>query len=337
MCLRNFEVEEKVESKGEILIYQTDDYQSQIEVRLENETVWLTQKLMAELFRTSTQNITIHIGNIYSEGELTENSTCKDYLQVQKEGNRVIERTQKFYNLDVIISVGYRVKSKRGTQFRIWATKTLKEFLVRGFVLNEKLLKAQAEKLKQLNDTIQVISAISLSKYLKSDDKDNFLMLLERFSTALNILDDYDYNRINKPSGSISSAYKLEYDEVKIIIQKMKSEIGNSEYFGKEKDESLKSSISAIYQTFGGFDLYPMIIEKAVNLLYFLVKNHSFIDGNKRIAAAIFIYFLDKNNILNNSNLSNDLLVTITLMIANSKSSDKEIIVNIVAILLNKM
>jgi prophage maintenance system killer protein len=330
-------VERKVESKGEIIIYQTEDYQSQIEVRLENETVWLTQNQMVHLFDSSKSNISEHIKAIFLEGELESESTVRKFRTVQKEGSRNVTRDIEFFNLDVIISVGYRVKSKRGTQFRIWATKTLKEFLVRGFVLNEKLLKAQAEKLKQLNDTIQVISAISMSKYLKSDDKDNFLILLQRFSTALNMLDDYDYNRINKPSSSLETAYILEYDEVKDIIQQMKSEIGNSEYFGKEKDESLKSSISAIYQTFGGVDLYPMKIEKAAQLLYFLVKNHSFIDGNKRIAAAIFIYFLDKNNILNKSNLNNDLLVTITLMIANSKSSDKEIIVNIVAILLNKL
>lgn len=321
-------------SKGEIIIYQTEDDQTQIDVRFEDDSVWLTQSQMIHLFATSKQNISLHINNIFKEGELENNSVVKEYLTTAEDGK---DYKTKYYNLDVVISVGYRVKSKRGTQFRIWANKILKDYLVRGYVLNEKLLKAQAEKLIQLNNTIKAISTVSMSNYLKSDDKDNFLILLQRFSTALNMLDDYDYNRVIKPSGTSEKAYILEYDEVKDIIQKMKSEIGNSKYFGKEKDESLKSSISTIYQTFEGVDLYPMIIEKAANLLYFIVKNHSFIDGNKRIAAAIFIYFLDKNNILDNSNLDNDLLVTITLMIANSNPADKEIIVNIVSILLSKV
>jgi prophage maintenance system killer protein len=332
--MRNLRRRIKMENKGEIIIYQTEDNQTQIEVHLEEETVWLSLNQMSVLFDRDKSVISRHIKNIYQEGELSEISTVAKFATIQNEGGRKISREIKYYNLDVIISVGYRVKSLRGTQFRIWANNVLKEFLVSGYVLNEKLLSNQTAKLKQLHGTIQVITSLSASKYLNAEDKDSFLMLLKRFSIALNLLDDYDYNRINKLTGSIVSAYRLDYDEVQCIIRKMKFEIGNSEYFGKEKDESLKSSISAIYQTFDDKDLYPSLEEKAANLLYFLVKNHSFIDGNKRIAAALFLYFLAKNNLLAKTNLDNNLLVSLTLMIANSKPSDKDLIVNIVSILL---
>ncbi|HPI19528.1 MAG TPA: RhuM family protein [Candidatus Kapabacteria bacterium] len=315
-----------MENDNQILIYQTEDGITQIETLVQADTVWLTQEQMAELFQKDRTVITRHINNIFKEGELVFESN------VQKLHFPFSDKRTKLYNLDVIISVGYRVKSKRGTQFRIWANKILKEYLVNGYSLNEKILKLQDYKLKQLQCAIHLIS--NSFKYLNSKEKDSFLFILKQYSNALNTLDDYDYKRLRYIQITSEQTYILEYNEVKGIIEQMKKEISNSKYFGAEKDESLKSSISAIYQTYEGKDLYPTIIEKAVNLLYFLVKNHSFIDGNKRIAAVIFLYFLSKNNKLNQVNLDNDLLVTLTLMIANSNSSDKDLIVNIVSIIL---
>ncbi|OGU14159.1 MAG: hypothetical protein A2X63_06140 [Ignavibacteria bacterium GWA2_35_8] len=320
-----------MENKGEIIIYQTEDNETQIEVRLEEETIWLTQAQMMKLFETTKQNISLHINNIFKEGELQRNSVVKEYLTTAIDGK---DYNTKYFNLDVIISVGYRVKSRRGTQFRIWANKVLKDFLLKGFALNKKLLQNQNEKLNQLNETIKLISSISASEYLNAENKDTILLLLERYSKALNILDDYDYNKFSEIQENEGTVYILKYDEVRKIINKMKSTVNNSKHFGKEKDESLKSSISAIYQTFDGKDLYPTIIEKAVILLYFIVKNHSFVDGNKRIAASVFLYFLAQNKILAQIELDNDLLVALTLMIANSKPSDKDLIVNIVSVIL---
>ena len=320
-----------MENKGEIIIYQTEDNETQIEVRLEEETIWLTQAQMMKLFETTKQNISLHINNIFKEGELQRNSVVKEYLTTAIDGK---DYNTKYFNLDVIISVGYRVKSRRGTQFRIWANKVLKDFLLKGFALNKKLLQNQNEKLNQLNETIKLISSISASEYLNAENKYTILLLLERYSKALNILDDYDYNKFSEIQENEGTVYILKYDEVRKIINKMKSTVNNSKHFGKEKDESLKSSISAIYQTFDGKDLYPTIIEKAVILLYFIVKNHSFVDGNKRIAASVFLYFLAQNKILAQIELDNDLLVALTLMIANSKPSDKDLIVNIVSVIL---
>ncbi|MFC2129856.1 RhuM family protein [Bacteroidota bacterium] len=323
-------------AKGEIKIYQTDDNQIQIDVRLEKETVWLNQYQMAELFQTDRTSVLRHLKNIYRTGELNESSTCAKIAQVQIEGKRSIKRDILFYNLDIIISVGYRVNSIRGTQFRIWANKVLKEYLLTGYSLNERLLQRQSEKLMQLNNAIKLISSVSASDYLSPESKDSFLTILEKYSTALNILDDYDYKRFKEIAATKGAIYTLKYAEVRKVIDKMRPAIANSKYFGKEKDESLKSSISAIYQTFDAKDLYPSIEEKAANLLYFLVKNHSFVDGNKRIAASIFLYFLDKNKALNINALDNNFLVALTLMIANSKPSDKDLIVNIVSALLQR-
>ena len=323
-----------MKNRGEIVIFKTEDNQIQIDVRLEEETVWLTQNQMVSLFNSSKANISEHIKFIYQEGELEKNSTVRKFRTVKIEGRRKVTRELDYYNLDVIISVGYRVKSKRGTQFRIWANRVLKDYLLKGYALNERLLQKQNEKLNLLNNAIKMISSISTDKYLYDESKDSFILLLEKYSTALSILDDYDYNRIKEIEVISKSVHKLKYIEVRKIIDKMKVSIGNSKYFGKEKDESLKSSISTIYQTFGGKDLYPSLEEKAANLLYFIVKNHSFIDGNKRIAAAIFLYFLDKNKLLGKMNFNNNFFVALTLMIANSKPSDKNLIVNIVSVLL---
>lgn len=313
-----------------IVIYQTEDSRTQVEVKLDKETVWLNQSQLSQLFDKDRSVITKHINNVFREGELDEKSNVQ-ILHISGSDKPV-----KFYNLDVIISVGYRVKSKQGTQFRIWANKVLKEFLVQGYALNNRLLQSQKEKLSNLNDAIKLISNLSLSSEIDPSIKSDFLAILDRFSSALLILDDYDYQRLNVISNEYEQSYILNYEEVVGVIEEMKSVSGNSALFGREKDDSLKSSISAIYQTFGGEDLYPSILAKAINLLYFLVKNHSFVDGNKRIAAALFLYFLQKNKQLDKINLDNNLLASLTLLIANSKPQERELILNIVNIMLKK-
>ena len=210
----------------------------------------------------------------------------------------------------------------------------MKEYLVQGYSLNKRLLEKEQEKFKSLKDAVKLISSISLNKAISSDDKENLINLLEKYSSALGLLDDYDFGRIREITHDNQEVYILSYQEVKAVIDRMKKAIGGSELFGKEKDDSLKSSISAIYQTFDGEDLYKSLMEKAVNLLYFLVKNHSFVDGNKRIAASIFIYFLDKNNFLEKINIDNSLLAALTLLIANSKPEERELIVNLSSVIL---
>ena len=318
---------------SEIVIYQNQNNRTEIEVRLNQETVWLSLNQMADLFNKAKSTISEHIKNVFAEGELENESTVRNFRTVQIEGERSVEREIEFYNLDVIISVGYRVKSKQGTQFRIWANKVLKEFLVQGYALNNHLLQSQKEKLSNLNDAIKLISNLSLSTAIDPSIKSDFLAILDKFSSALLLLDDYDYQRLNEVPAEYEESYILNYEEVRGIIEEMKSVSGNSELFGREKDDSLKSSISAIYQTFDGVDLYPTILVKAVNLLYFLVKNHSFVDGNKRIAAALFLYFLQKNNQLDKINLDNNLLASLTLLIANSKPQERELILNIVNVM----
>jgi prophage maintenance system killer protein len=230
--------------------------------------------------------------------------------------------------------VGYRINSKRGTQFRIWANNVLKDYLLKGYALNQNILNKEHKKLIQLNEVIKMISRLSLNNAIKTKSKTGFLEILDKYSSALAILDNYDNQRIQLLENNKEKAYLLEYDEIISLISEMKNRFESSELFGREKDESLKSSISSIYQTFAGLDLYPSIIDKATNLLYFLVKNHSFIDGNKRIAAAIFIYFLEKCNRLLTTNIDNNLLATLTLLIANSKPQERELILNIVSIIL---
>lgn len=319
-----------MKTKGEIVIYQNDESKSQVEVKLLDETLWLSLNQISMLFQRNKSSISRHLNNIYKTGELNLNSTVANFATVQIEGDREVERTIEYYNLDVIISVGYRVNSKAGTQFRIWANNILKNYLVKGFAVNEDLLRKERSKLNDLNQAIKLISEFNSSNLIDNEIKSDFMRLLDKYSSALLILDSYDNQKLFNYTSENESACKLEYDEVIGIIEEMKESNSNTRLFGLEKDESLKSSISAIYQTFGGVDLYPSILDKAVNLLYFIVKNHSFVDGNKRIAASIFLYFLDKNDRLNKINLDNNLLAALTLLIANSKPSERELIINII-------
>jgi hypothetical protein len=272
-------------NSSEIKIYQVEDGQTEIEVKLHDETVWLSQKQMAELFDKDSDTIGLHLKNIYKSGELQETATTEESSVVQIEGKRNVKRKIRIYNLDAIISVGYRVNSKRGTQFRMWANKVLKEYLVKGFSLNEKRLKSQTKRLLELQHTVKIIGSVLDQKRLTGDEGEALLKLITDYAYALDLLDQYDYQKLEIPESNRKEVFRLSYDEAKGLIKKVKSVYDTTALFGKEKDKSFESSISTIYQTHNGQDLYPSLEEKAAHLLYFITKNHSFIDGNKRINA----------------------------------------------------
>ncbi len=326
--------------KSEIKIYKTDEGKTSIEVKLEKETVWLSQKQMAELFEKDSDTIGLHLKNIYKSGELDEISTTEKYSVVRQEGNRKVKRQIKFYNLDAIISVGYRVNSKRGIQFRKWASQILKDYLIKGYAINQQRLVKQAEQLKKLKETIKILGNALESKELSNDESKGLLKIISDYSYALEILDQYDYQTLKIENTTKNEIYHLTYEEAIKQIGLVKQTFGNSELFGHEKDNSFRSSISTIYQTFGGVDLYPSIEEKAANLLYFIVKNHSFSDGNKRIAAFLFLYFLEKNGLLftkmGNKRIADNALVALTLMIAVSKPEEKDTMIKVIVNLINK-
>ena len=324
--------------ENKIIIYQTEDGQTQIDVRLENETVWLTQAQMVELFQTTKQNISLHVGNVFKEGELEQEATVKEYLTVQKEGKREVARQVKYYNLDVIISVGYRVKSKRGTAFRIWARNVLKDYLVKGYAVNERIRHEQIGELRQLvgmlGRTIQNQSVIS------NDETSALFEVVTDYTYALDTLDNYDYERLSIDKTTKEEPFHATYENAMDAIDGLREKFGGSVLFGNEKDDSFKSSIGQIYQTFGGEELYPSVEEKAAMLLYLVTKNHSFSDGNKRIAATLFLWFLNNNGILyrpdGSKRLADNTLVALTLMIAESKTEEKDVMVKVVVNLINQ-
>ena len=324
--------------ENQIVIYQTEDGQTQIDVRLENDTVWLTQAQMAALFDKTPQNITMHIRNAYNEGELDKSATCKEYLQVQTEGKRKVKRIQKYYDLDVIISVGYRVKSKRGTAFRIWARKIIKNYLVKGYAVNERIRKEQIGELRQL---VQVVGrAINNQELPNTTESQDLLNVVVDYTYALDTLDNYDYERLTIDKTTKQEPFHATYENAMEAINGLREKFGGSALFGNEKDDSFKSSIGQIYQTFGGEELYPSVEEKAAMLLYLVTKNHSFSDGNKRIAATLFLWFLNNNGILYRSDgskrLADNTLVALTLMIAESKTEEKDVMVKVVVNLINQ-
>ena len=323
---------------NQIIIYQTEDGQTQVDVRLENETVWLTQAQMAELFEKTPQNITMHIGNAYKEGELEKEATWKEYLQVQQEGKRKVSRMVKYYDLDVIISVGYRVKSKRGTAFRIWARKVLREYLVKGYAVNERMRKEQIGELRQL---VGMLGRTIQSQPLLSNDETNALFeVVTDYTYALDTLDNYDYERLTINKTTKEEPFHATYENAMEAINGLREKFGGSVLFGNEKDDSFKSSIGQIYQTFDGEELYPSVEEKAAMLLYLVTKNHSFSDGNKRIAATLFLWFLNNNHILyhpdGSKRIADSTLVALTLMIAESRTEEKDVMVKVVVNLINK-
>ena len=329
-----------MENRGEIVIYRTEDKEAQIEVKFEQDTIWLTQVQMATLFKQTRQNISLHLNNLYKEKELLRNSTIKESLIVQNEGGRKISRKVELYNLDVVISIGYRVKSKRGTEFRIWATQRLKDYLIKGYSINEKRLKETQQQFTELKQTIKLLENVLSSKELDSAEATGLLKVVTDYSYALDVLDKYDHQTLRKPSKKSKEKYKINYKEAVDAIHTLKEKFGGSALFGNEKDKSFKSSLENIYLTFQKKELYPGAENKAAHLLYFVVKNHSFTDGNKRIAAFLFIWFLERNGLLYTKEgfkkLEDNTLVALTLMIAESKSGDKEMMINVILNLMQK-
>lgn len=307
-------------NQGFILFYKSEDGNTELNVRLEKDTVWLTQSQMANLFGVDRTVIVRHIRNIYKSEELYEDATCAKNAQVQEEGRRKVRRTIPYYNLDMIISVGYRVNSKNATQFRVWATSILKQYLIKGYALNN-------ERLQQLGEVIRI-----MKRTQNELDAKQVLSVIENYNTALSLLDDYDHQCMKRPEGN-KATYILSYEECRSLIDQMRFN-ADSNLFGHEKDDSFKGSIGNIYQSFGGEEIYPTLEEKAANLLYFVTKNHSFSDGNKRIAATVFLYFLDKNGILydedGNKRIADYTLVALTIMIAESRIEEKEMMVSII-------
>jgi prophage maintenance system killer protein len=316
---------------NEIVIYQTNDKQTEILVNFDSDTVWLTQQQMASLFEQTKQNISLHISNIFKEKELSKVSVVKESLTTAADGKKY--KTQ-YYNLDVIISVGYRVKSKQGTQFRLWATQRLKDYLVKGYAINEQKLKASQEQLSTLKQSIQLLENVVNRTQLTSDEAVGLLKVVTEYSHALDLLDQYDHQRLTIPETKHEKLQKITYQEAIEQIGLWRNKQKAGKLFGNEKDQSFNSSLETIYQTFDGVDLYPSAKEKAANLLYFIVKNHSFSDGNKRIAAGLFIYFLDKNKILYNQDgskiIPDNALVAITIMIAESKTEEKDMMIKLI-------
>ena len=323
---------------NEIEIYKDKDNQTQIEVKFEEDTVWLNQAQLADLFKGSRTNIVEHIKNIYKTGELEELSTCRKFRQVRKEGKRSVERQIDHYNLDIIISVGYRINSKRGTQFRQWATQRLKEYLVKGYAINEKRLQEAENRFNELKQAIQLFDKVAHVKEISGSEAQGLLKVLSDFTVALNILDQYDHQTLKIKKSKSKEVFRISYKEAIKAVEGLKSKFGGSALFGNEKDKSFKGSLNGIYQTFDGKDLYPSVEEKAAHLLYFVVKNHSFTDGNKRIAAFLFVWFLDRNNLLYHQGkkvIDDNALVALTLMIAESNPDDMNMMIKVIVNLIN--
>ena len=300
----------------EMILFKSGDVTLSVPVTPDRETVWLTQDQMSELFDTARSSIAYHIGKIFSEGELDRETSVEIFDR--SSGNA--SRPPMYYDLDVIISVGYRVKSRRGVEFRKWANGVLKEYILRGYAVNE-------ERVRQLGEVVRLL------KRAQNDlDSQQVLSVIERYSGALDLLDDYDHQTMSRPKGT-ACAFVLTYEECRAVIDKMRFG-GSSDLFGQEKDDSFRGSIGNIYQTFGGQEVYPSLEEKAANLLYFVTKNHSFLDGNKRIAATMFLYFLDRNGILydaeGNKRLDDHTLVALTIMIAESRPEEKEMMISVI-------
>lgn len=320
---------------GEIVLYRTKDGRASVDVRLEQETVWLTQKDMAVLFDTDRSVITKHLRNIFITNELQKKSVCAKFAHTALDG-KTYQTT--FYNLDMALSVGYRVNSKRGTEFRIWATSVLREHILRGYSLNEKRLRAKVEQLAELQAAVDVLGRIIAGKELSGVEADGLLRVITDYSRALHLLDQYDHQQLRVQGTTEIGKFVLTCETARRAIATMAEAIGG--LFGREKDKGLESAIGAIYQTFGGRDLYPSIEEKAAHLLYFVVKNHAFVDGNKRIGAFLFIWFLDANGLLyrqdGTKRLADNALVALTLLLAESKSTEKDVLCQVVVNLINR-
>ena len=318
-----------------IVLYTTDDGNTQLEVKLENETVWLTQSQMARLFGRDRTVIARHIRNIFKEGELSENITCAKFAHMGVDQDQTYET--KMYNLDVIISVGYRVKSLNGTRFRIWANNVLKQYLIKGYAIDKRRL----DHYNELKDIVRLMSrAITIQDKVSEGEYSGLFNVITDYVYALDTLDRYDFQSLQIDKTTSEEPFHATYENAMEAINALKVKFGGSQWFANEKDNSFKSSIGQIYQSFGGEDLYPSVEEKAAMLLYLVEKNHSFSDGNKRIAAMLFLWFMEKNGILysedGHKRIADNTLVALTLMIAESRTEEKDVMVKVVVNLINK-
>ena len=324
-----------------IEIYRSQDGSVQLNVKLENETVWLTQSQMAELFGKDRTTINRHISNIFKEGELDEFLVCAKNAHTKNYGRRsgftqIKEIT--LYNLDVIISVGYRVKSVQGTRFRQWANSVLKQYLIKGYAINQQI---KLDRYNELKDVVRLMSrAVGLQDKVTTDEYSGLFNVISDYVYALDTLDQYDYQSLSISKTTKEESFRATYDNAMEAINALKEKFGGSKWFANEKDDSFKSSIGQIYQTFGGEELYPSVEEKAAMLLYLVVKNHSFSDGNKRIAAMLFLWFLNNNRVLyaedGHKRIADNTLVALTLMIAESRTEEKDVMVKVVVNLINR-
>lgn len=315
-----------------IEIYHSQDGSVQFNVKLENETVWLSANQMAMLFDRDAKTIRKHINNVFADGELAKESNTH-FLRVANSDKPV-----PFYNLDVIISVGYRVKSRQGVQFRQWATSVLKQYLIKGYVVNQQI---KLDRYNELKDVVRLMSrSIVLQDNVTTDEYSGLFNVISDYVYALDTLDQYDYQSLSISKTTKEEPFRATYDNAMEVINALKEKFGGSKWFANEKDDSFKSSIGQIYQTFGGEELYPSVEEKAAMLLYLVVKNHSFSDGNKRIAAMLFLWFLNNNRVLyakdGHKRIADNTLVALTLMIAESRTEEKDVMVKVVVNLINK-
>ncbi len=318
---------------GEVILYQAADGGPALDVRLDHDTVWLSLNQLADLFERDKSVISRHLRNVFKEGELERSATVAKNATVQLEGSREVVREIEYFNLDAIISVGYRVNSLRGTQFRIWATNVLRQHLVQGYTVHER-------RLKELNQAVRVIADVAQRRQLSGNEATALLNVVGDYAYALEVLDDYDHQRVRLGEVSPGPVAALGLDESRQVIARMGERFGASGLFGREKDDSLEASLAAVMQSFGGQELYPSLEEKAAHLLYFLVKNHHFVDGNKRIAAALFLWFLEKNKALYRTDggkrIADNALVAMTLLIAESRPDEKDVLTRVVVNLINR-
>ena len=319
------------ELDNKIVIYQSKDGHTQLDVKLEGETVWLNRQQLAELFDRDVKTIGKHINNALKE-ELNDGiATVAKFATVQKEGTRQVTRNVEYYNLDVIISVGYRVKSKRGVEFRRWANSVLKDYLIKGYAINQRIREKNYQQMVQL---VRSMARTVKLEDLTTDVRNALLDVVVDYTYALDRLDDYDYQRLTIPESSTEEKFHATYEGAMKVLEELREKFGGNDLFANQKDDSFKSSIGQIYQTFGGQELYPTVEEKAAMLLYLITKNHSFSDGNKRIAATLFLWFMNENGILyddmHNKRIDDATLVALTLLIAESRPEEKDTMVKVV-------
>jgi prophage maintenance system killer protein len=323
---------------SDVIIYTTSDKGTEIEVKFDNDSVWLSQAQMVSLFESSKSNISEHLKHIFQSGELDASSTVRKSRTVQQEGSRSVKREVEYYNLDAIISVGYRVNTKRGVQFRQWATRRLNDYLVKGYALNEKRLQEMQQNIKQLEEIVRIVREVGLGEGVKAGEAKGLIDILGAYTKSFILLSQYDSRTLQSESLDEDITYEIKYHEAKEAIAKLKEQLiaknEASNLFGHEKDDSFQGLLGSVVQTFGGEYLYPSIEEQAGHLIYFVIKNHPFNDGNKRIGAFLFIWFLDKNKhrfkTSGELKINDNALVALALLVAQSDPADKDIMIKLI-------